>query len=154
MFELEKRKSDTKWSIRQIEAFFLNCTNKREYAGLYLVGVHYLIVTGIVACIFFGDMNIYYYISVFCYSLLVILHHYYNGCILTKTERSLFDTKIWYGPPSMLLYGVEDFTMERCNDMIYYLSSVVIINIAIREYNKDINLWFLLLLIVIFFRMK
>ena len=152
MFELERRKENTKWSVKQIENFFLNFTNKREYAGLILVGVHYFAVMGSVAYIFFGDIDVYYYISISFYLLIVFLHYYYNGCILTRTERSLFDTKTWYGPPSILLYGVEDLSMDRCNNMIAYLAIVIVSNSILRMYNKDINIFILLILIVIYFR--
>lgn len=152
MFELEKRKENTKWSVRQIENFFLNFTNKREYAGLILVGVHYLAVMSSIAYTFFGDINIYYYISFSFYLLIVFLHYYYNGCILTRTERSLFDTKTWYGPPSILLYGVEDLSMERCNNMIAYMAVIIVTNSFLRLYNKDINLFLLMILTCIYFR--
>jgi hypothetical protein len=152
MFELEKRKENTKWSVKKLEDFFLIFTNKREYAGLILVGVHYLVLMASIAYIFFGDIDIYYYISSSFYLLCILLHYYYNGCILTRTERSLLDAKTWYGPPSILLYGVKDFTMERCNNMIAYMAVIIVSNSFLRLYNKDINLFVLMVLTGIYFR--
>lgn len=152
MFELEKRKENTKWSVKKLEDFFLNFTNKREYAGLILVGVHYLVLVGSIAYIFFGDIDIYYYISSSFYLFVVCLHYYYNGCIFTRTERSLLDSKTWYGPPSILLYGVEDFTMKRCNNMVGYMALIIVTNLFLRLYNKDINLFVLIVLTGIYFR--
>ena len=152
MFELEKRKENTKWSVKQIENFFLNFTNKREYAGLILVGVHYLVLISAISCLFFGEINVYYYISLSFYCLVIFLHYYYNGCILTRTERSLLDAKTWYGPPSILLYGVEDFTMKRCNNMVGYMALIIVTNSFLRLYNKDINLFLLMILTCIYFR--
>jgi hypothetical protein len=152
MFEIEKRKKNTKWSVRQIEKIFLNFTNKREYAGLILVGVHYLVLISAISFLFFGVINVYYYISLSFYLLCILLHYYYNGCILTRTERSLLDAKTWYGPPSILLYGVKDFTMERCNNMIAYMAVIVVSNSFLRLYNKDINLFVLIVLTGIYFR--
>jgi hypothetical protein len=152
MFEIEKRKATTKWSVKKIEDFFLKFTNKREYAGLILVGVHYLTLVSCICYIFFGDIDIYYYISASFYLLVVGLHYYYNGCILTRTERSLLDSKTWYGPPSILLYGVEDFTMKRCNNMVGYMAMIIVTNLFLRLYNKDINLFLLIVLTGMHFR--
>ena len=152
MFELEKRKENTKWSVKKLEDIFLIFTNKREYAGLILVGVHYLVLTGSIAYIFFGDIDIYYYISSSFYLFVACLHYYYNGCIFTRTERSLLDSKTWYGPPSILLYGVEDFTMKRCNNMVGYMALIIVTNLFLRLYNKDINLFVLIVLTGIYFR--
>jgi hypothetical protein len=152
MFELEKRKENTKWSVKQIENFFLNFTNKREYAGLILVGVHYLVLISAISCLFFGEINVYYYISLSFYCLVIFLHYYYNGCILTRTERSLLDAKTWYGPPSILLYGVEDFTMKRCNSMVANMAIIIVINSIFRLYNKNINLFVIILFMTVYYR--
>lgn len=152
MFELEKRKENTEWSVKQIENFFLNFTNTREYAGLILVGVHYLVLVSAISCLFFGEINVYYYISLSFYLLCILLHYYYNGCILTRTERRLLDAKTWYGPPSILLYGVEDFTMKRCNSMVANMAIIIIINSIIRLYNKNITLFLIIPFINLYYR--
>ena len=154
MFEVEKRKEITKLSIKRIENIFLHFTKKREYAGLILVLFHYLLLTCTIWYIFFGDIDIYYYICSGFYLLLVCMHYYYNGCILTKAERSLLnDAKSWYGPPSIFLYGTDKMScMNRCNTMIAYLAFVIVINSIIRLYNKEISLYFIMILIVLYFR--
>ena len=106
MLSLETRKKVTKETIRIIENMFLKLTDSKINAALLLISLHYFLVSLTVAHIYFGNKNIYFYISVVIYLLIVILHFYFNGCILTKTERALLNNNEWYGPPSIILYGL------------------------------------------------
>tara|TARA_B100001093_G_C25995790_1_gene663437 strand:+ start:61 stop:522 length:462 start_codon:yes stop_codon:yes gene_type:complete len=151
MLSLESRKKITKETIRRIENVFLSVTDKREYAGLFLVGFHYLIVMFPVAYIFFGTVDIYYYISGIIYLMIVILHYYFNGCILTRTERSLFNSKEWYGPPSFLLYGLDDISKNRSNNMVALLALLVVSQSVLKMF-YDINIWYLILITILIFR--
>ena len=106
MFELEERKKYTKYVIEEVENFLLKFVDKKGYAGLVVVAFHYFLIVASVTYIMFGSVNIYYYMSSLLYLTVVFLHFFFGGCILTRIERSLLETKEWYGPPSILLYGI------------------------------------------------
>jgi len=153
MFELEERKKYTKYVIEEVEKILLKFVDKKGYAGLMVVGFHYFLIVISVTYIMFGSVNIYYYMSSLLYVVIIILHFICGGCILTRIERSLFETKEWYGPISMLLYGIEDASKERTNNMVVFLATLIVINIISKLFNQNINLFLLMLLVVIYFRL-
>lgn len=153
MFELEERKKYTKYVIEEVENFLLKFVDKKGYAGLVVVGFHYFLIVISVTYIMFGSVNIFYYICSLLYLLIIILHFICGGCILTRIERSLLETKEWYGPISMLLYGIEDASKERTNNMVIFLAITIVTNIILKLFNENINLSLLMLLVVIYFRL-
>ena len=151
MLSLETRKKVTKETIRIIENMFLKLTDSKINAALLLISLHYFLVSLTVAHIYFGNKNIYFYISVVIYLLIVILHFYFNGCILTKTERALLNNNEWYGPPSIILYGSENFNKEKINQLIEILAFLIVVNIFLRII-FNISLWLLPIIVVLLFR--
>jgi len=98
MLSLEDRKQHTRYLTDITQNTLFKITKNDIMSAYYLVLSHW-IITGIpLAYIVFGDVNLFYYISCLIWIGIFITHFYFAGCICTRIERKLWDTKDWWGP--------------------------------------------------------
>lgn len=151
MFELENRKKITK-NIVDRSTNILKRIISKKYAGLMVVSFHYFLIMLPIVYIYFGKANnIYFYVSVLFFTLVILFHYYFGGCILTRLERELLESSKWYGPPGILLYGSDGFNKRGALGMIHVVSVWTVINIVLQTY-FGVSLWFMPLIVVLIFR--
>ena len=99
MFSLNERKTNTIQIIEYIKKMrILNISKNNGINGFILVLLHW-ILTGIpLLYLFFGEINNYYYLSIIIWFIIILMHFYFKGCILTRAERNIWNEKKWWGP--------------------------------------------------------
>lgn len=97
-FSLENRKKNTDIIINLIIKKLNKLTNNNEVYSFYILFIlHYFLILITFICCLFSPINYSFYISVFIVLCIFILHFYFGGCILIRTERKLLNDKEWYG---------------------------------------------------------
>lgn len=98
MLTLEDRKKHTRYLTDNTRDLLFKITNNHVKSAYYLVISHW-IITGIpLMYIIFGDVNLFFYLSCLMWISIFIIHFYFAGCICTRIERELWNTKDWWGP--------------------------------------------------------
>ena len=103
-FSLEKRKEHSKIIIQKIRDFLYKITGNNSISAYILILFHWFITGIALAYILFGPINKWFVISVLIWILMVLMHFYFNGCILVRVEKSLLEgsananAKKWWGP--------------------------------------------------------
>jgi hypothetical protein len=107
MFDLETRKNNTNNLLDFLTKILKIFSDKPEISGLLVFTFHWLCLGIPLIQIGVGKINNLFYLSCFVWILIFIFHIYFNGCILTRLERKLWDTNEWYGPWCFLFKTVE-----------------------------------------------
>jgi len=136
MFSLNQRKKHTKFIINHSKHALYNITGNHKLSGFILVIFHWLIIGIPFLYILFGKVNTLYYILSCLVYVVYGLQIYFNGCILARIEKHLFETTEWWGPWIVLFKPLE------------YIGIYMNTNLA----NNIINFGILLLTIVIIYK--
>ena len=136
MFDLESRKKNTKFLINLCKHNLYKLYPNNYVNGLFVLVIHWLSVGIPLIGLFIFKLDWTFYISTLIWILICILHFYFNGCIFTKLERELWETKEWYGPwflPFNLLkkYNV-DITSNLANNIFICWGILIICWIIMR----------------------
>tara|TARA_B100001063_G_C16772048_1_gene562327 strand:+ start:3334 stop:3777 length:444 start_codon:yes stop_codon:yes gene_type:complete len=124
MFSLENRIKTTNLILDKSRQFLKNLNENEPVSGLVLFIFHWLFLGIPLVIILVGKINFYFGISIIIWVIVYILHFYFNGCILTKLERKLFNDKKWYGPWTFLIlildyYNGVKITKELINNVFF-----------------------------------
>ena len=99
MFDLKSRIENTNYILNKTESISKHIEIKSSILGFIIFTFHWFILSLPLITILVGKINWKFWISCCIWILIYILHFYFNGCILTKIERRLFnDKEKWYGP--------------------------------------------------------
>lgn len=109
---IETRKQHTKIAVKKSSEFLNIITNSPNKSAYILLYIHVILVGLPLIYIFIGNVNIYYYLSVLFWLLIMSLHFYFHGCIFTKIERYLWNSKEWYGPWTYIWQGFNFLGVE------------------------------------------
>ena len=60
-----------------------------------------------------GSLDEWFFVSCIIWVMIFIFHVYFNGCILTRLERKLWNTKDWYGPWCLPFKFIEIYTNKK-----------------------------------------
>lgn len=73
-----------------------------------LIVTHNLILGLAIMYLLFGDVNIFYYVTIGFMILVLLFNLLFQGCFLMKLERKYLNTKEWYGAYHMLeFFGID-----------------------------------------------
>lgn len=137
MFSLAERKAHTIKITDYIQNILFKLTGNNDgQSGFILVIVHWFI-TGIpLIYLILGKINMLYYICCFIWSIVIILHFYFKGCILTRIERTIWQEKKWWGPWIFLFTPLEkigiDMTNELANSIFTCWGIIIILFVFLR----------------------
>ena len=95
--DLETRKKHTKYLTNYITNFLEYFTSDNEIKAYIVIFFHSLLILPSSAYILFGKINALYYAIIVELIIIFLLHFYFNGCILIRIERELFNDKDWFG---------------------------------------------------------
>ena len=98
MFNLESRKQNTKNIINFLKKLLYSLHPNHEINGLLVLILHWCFVGIPMLGLIIFKLDWKFYISAIIWVLICIFHIYFNGCICTRLERELWNTKDWYGP--------------------------------------------------------
>jgi hypothetical protein len=115
--DLETRKRHTKQIIKNY-GLFLEKITKNKTLKIYITYlIHILIVIFPLFIIVFKRIDLYFYISVILWILIMCFHFYFNGCIFIRIERELMEDKTWKGIWTPLFYILNIFNVETTSNL-------------------------------------
>ena len=106
----------------------------KRRAAFYVVVGHYTVVLTAVGAIVFSNNSIIFRIAVICWGVVVFLHNVFDGCLLVRLERALFDSKKWYGIWHLFLIPLEMIgypTTRSLLDLVLVWSAFIVTSIAL-----------------------
>ena len=143
MFELHQRKQATNNLLNFLVHLLKNLSVNNSVNGLYVFILHWLILGIPLIKILFGKVDKWFIMSCFIWIIIFIFHIYFNGCILTRLERKLWNTKEWYGPwclpfTFIEMYSDKKITRSVANNIFYCWAIFLVFYVLIRLwYNKN-----------------
>jgi hypothetical protein len=109
-------KNKFKKSLIKIEKELYKWTKSNNLSGFYVYLFHILLCTSTFLYLFLGNIDILFYFSLLVWLFIFGLHFYFNGCILTKIERHLWNTKTWYGPWTLIFKPYDSYAKEPLSE--------------------------------------
>jgi hypothetical protein len=108
-FSLETRKENTKIIIQKIRELLYKITGNDIISAYILILIHWLVTGVAIVYILFGPVDKWFVLSVSVWISMVLMHFYFNGCILVRVEKALLENnsiantddaneKKWWGP--------------------------------------------------------
>ena len=94
----ETRKTHTKMSVESSRDYLNKITNSSNISASILVVLTLIIEILTILYILLGSVNKFFYISIAFWFIVIVLNFYFNGCIITKIQRHLWNNNKWYGP--------------------------------------------------------
>jgi len=116
--DIETRINHTNWVVEKTSEYLNKFTNDSNVSGNILLIIHWTIVSFSMLYILLGQINIYFYVSVLIWFVIMILHFYFHGCICIKIERNLWNMKEWKGPWGYLIKLLELMNVEMTNKLL------------------------------------
>jgi hypothetical protein len=90
-FLLETRKENTKIIIQKIRELLYKITGNDIISAYILILIHWIITGVAIAYILFGPVDKWFVLSVSVWFSMVLMHFYFNGCILVRVEKALLE---------------------------------------------------------------
>ena len=139
MFELENRIIITNKILDSLVSILKNVSYNDRLNGLYVFIFHWLVLGVPLIKILIGEIDGWFILSCFIWLIIFIFHVYFNGCILTRLERRLWNTKDWYGPWCLPFKLIEIYTEKKLdnsitNTIFYYWAIFLISYVMIKIY--------------------
>ena len=131
---IEMRKKNTYEWVDYLEKFCTSIMNKRDSAFLLSI-LHTFSAIWIALYLCFGDtQTLFYKFNVVIWLIVVGCHFYFNGCLLVRLERKLWNSKTWFGPWMIPLTFLKQcgYTIGNPNIMFYIVGSITTIVALIR----------------------
>ena len=152
MFDLETRKKYTKDIVETVSKTMLSFINNQKVCGWLMVILHTIFGLYLMFFLITQEINNMYHIYTFMWVIVIYLNYYFNGCILSRIEKNIFQDKMWGGPISVLLYMFYDTPPDKSslNNFIKYVFATplsIIIILKYIYYENPISIFIMILLI-------
>jgi len=116
--DIETRKKHTDLIVEKTSEYLNKITNNGNISGNIVLMLHWSIVSISMLYLVVGKINIYFYLSMAFWFIIMILHLYFHGCICIKIERNLWNKKDWKGPWGYLIKILEMMNVEITNKLL------------------------------------
>jgi hypothetical protein len=116
--DIETRKKHTDLIVEKTSEYLNKITNNGNISGNIVLMLHWSIVSISMLYLVLGKINIYFYLSMAFWFIIMILHLYFHGCICIKIERNLWNKKDWKGPWGYLIKILEMMNVEITNKLL------------------------------------
>jgi hypothetical protein len=132
----KNRKQVTTNILEQTEQMLYKFTNNNAISGFIIFLFHQIVCICLLYFTITRSLDLLFYITILCWIIIIFFHYYFNGCILIRLERYLWDTKTWYGQWTPLynllkIYNIE-LTQNLLNNMFICGDIVLAIFIIIK----------------------
>jgi hypothetical protein len=114
--DLETRKIHTRNAIEKFNLLTENLIKDKLLRCGLLYFFHIFIVGSTFLIILFSPINIFFYIFLLIWLIIMLMHIYFGGCIFIRIERELLDDKSWKGIWTHLFDILEYFGYEITNE--------------------------------------
>jgi NAD(P)-dependent dehydrogenase (short-subunit alcohol dehydrogenase family) len=149
MFDLESRKNNTKIIVDLTSKWMLYFSKNKIIAGWLAVSIHIIFGVFIIFNLLKKKVNNNYHIYVLIWAFVIYSNYYFNGCILARIEKEIFQDKYWRGPINLLLFKFKK-DKELLNNFIKYCIAAPVCTIIILKYlyNKNPVAIFLMIIFI------
>ena len=161
MFTLENRKKYTNLIVTTTSEILLEHINNKFVAGSMVILLHFIYVIYTMYKLVSADIVSSYYLYTIMWIVMIYSNYYFHGCILTRIEQYILQTKSWAGHVSILFFPLHIFyqpNKQIINDYIKYfwcapISTVIILKYLCEDdyFNKSIGLCLMTILIPLLF---
>jgi len=136
MLDLETRKKHTKSVIKFFKDGMYEINPNNNVNGIIILILHWVCASVPLLGLFLFKLNWKFYLSSLVWVIICALHLVHNGCIFTRIERELWESKEWYGPwvlPFTILekLGIE-VTGRLANNIFIFWGIILVIWIIFR----------------------
>jgi hypothetical protein len=136
------RKKHTKFLIdcTQRKLFKLTCND--AISGYIIFIFHQIIVYLSLTYILIGEINWLFYLFFTSWIAAFNLHLYFNGCILTKIERSLWNTREWSGTLAWIFSPIDNTSVAMTPNLvnnIFICCGIVIFMVGFLRFLYSLN---------------
>ena len=136
MFTLEERKKHTKYITELSRTSLYKITGNDAISG-YILCLFHWIITGIpLLYLFIGKINKLYLVSCILWVIIMSMHFYFNGCILARIEKKLWNEPKWWGPWIFLFTPLEytglEMTTALANNIFICWGIIIILTVFLR----------------------
>jgi hypothetical protein len=139
---IETRKKHTKILIDYVHRKLFKLTGNDAISGYIVFLFHYVVAAVALLCILIGNINWMFYLSFVTWIAIFSLHLYFNGCILTKLERSLWNTREWSGTLSWIFSPAVNTGVEMTPNLvnnIFICCGIVIFMVGFLRFLYSLN---------------
>jgi hypothetical protein len=130
--------------------FLIDCTKRRLFkltgndaiSGYIIFIFHQIIVFLSLTYILIGKINWLFYLFFTAWIAAFNLHMYFNGCILTKIERALWNTREWSGTLAWIFSPVDKTSDEMTPNLvnnIFICCGIVIFMVGFLRFLYSLN---------------
>ena len=95
-------------------------TGDDKISGIIVTILHFIIIVSILYLLIMDDNKYALFIVTIALIIVYLLHLYFNGCILLKLERHLFQNKNWFGIYTILPYLGISINPQRIKNIVDY----------------------------------
>ena len=138
----ESNKKKMKTLMKMIEKQMYNNIYKNNIINGFIVLLfHWSIVTWAIVYVFLGEVNIYFYIATIIWIMIVVLHIYFRGCILTKIEKHLWKASDWCGPWFLPFKLIDHYIVILSREKMEYIyiswAALIFMTIGVKLYHSE-----------------
>ena len=147
----ETRKTHTKMIVESSSDYLNKITNSSNISASILVVLTLIIEILTILYILLGSVNKFFYISIAFWFIVIVLNFYFNGCIITKIQRHLWNNNKWCGPWAYLFNYLKTMnTNANANANANANTNANTNNEITEKISKNIfNCWIILLVLFI-----
>ena len=118
---LEKRKQHTTTIIETYKRIIETLTNNKKIQIYITYFIHTILVFIPFIILISKPVNVYFYISLIIWILIMCLHLYFNGCIFIRIERELMEDNSWIGIWTYVFYILHYFRVELTPPLLNFI---------------------------------
>ena len=108
----------------------------KSILGYIIFLIHNIFIFSLATYLFMGEINRFYYIGIFTWSLIMIMQFYNNGCILLNIERYLFENKnyggIWEHVLPLFISKTDENKKQKKKNIIRTVGSLFYLIVFLR----------------------
>ena len=137
MFDIQTRKTNTKKVINFCQKNLFQITHNDAISGFLVFLFHWFSVSIIWLLLIFSEIGPVYFLGAVIWIIIMLGHLYFNGCIFTRIERELWQTKQWFGPWMFIFVPLQDAGVEITGNLannIFSTWGVLIIMLILMKY--------------------
>lgn len=133
MITLKERKKNMNYIIEQLDTIKNKIKINDTLFAYSIITIHIILVGSGILYLLLCKVDNIYFIFILFWILIIFLHFYFNGCVLTRIERHYLKDDKWYGPPIIpfLMLGYPISKQEAIN-FIYICSFIITTIIMIK----------------------
>jgi hypothetical protein len=142
MQSVETRKRHTELIIDYVRQKMFRLTGNDAVSGYIIFILHHVIVCLSFTYILVGEINWLFYLIFAAWIAAFNVHLYFNGCILTRLERALWNTRDWSGTLAWMFSPASKTDVEMTPNLvnnIFICCGIVVFMVGFLRFLYSLN---------------